>query len=863
MSPGDLVGRDRFDLRLPLGALAAWLALLVGGSGSARASLLLGVGFGVLGVIALVLGRRRWSAFASEVGLASFCVALVLVPLAGRIARADSSTLSGLAMHHTAVTAVLTVAADPRQLAAKGVAGSARVAVETDAERVSARGRSVAADGSVLVLGPALGWADVLPGQRVQIDGTLQPSLDSHMSVTLFTRGPPTLIGKPPWWQRAAGHVRAALRRAAAPLPADERGLLPGLVDGDTTGLDPVLADHFRTAGLTHLVAVSGTNCSIVIGAVVLLLRRARARPLVTALVGLTVLVAFVVIARPSPSVLRAAVMSAVALTALATGRPKSGLPALAAAVIVLLIWDPLLATDLGFAMSVLATASLLVLAPSLAKALRRRRVPIGIAELIAVAAAAHVDTAPLVVTISSQVSLVAIPANVLAEPVVAVATVLGFAAAAIAPVWMGAGVTLAWLAGWPCRWLVGVANLFGEMSGATIPWPGSSGGAFALLAILIAIGVLIMWRRTRLLVVVALLVAVVIQIPVRTVLTTWPPSGWVFVACDIGQGDALLLNAGNGSAVEVDAGPDPVSIDRCLRELDVRNLPLVAITHDHLDHVAGLPGAAHGRRIGRLIAGPLDAPESGASILSRVARERGLSVSTPPPGTHLRVGDVDLDVLGPVAAFHNTHSDPNNSSLVMRATVRGVRILLSGDVEVEAQRALVEAHVDLRADVLKVAHHGSAYFDPDYYAAVHPRVAVISVGLHNDYGHPSPLTLRELGRLGIPVSRTDKDGSVAVVSDGHGALSVVASGKTAVSASRAATLSGSASEADGRMPECRPAPSPLMICPARYRASSCSSATRSTWSTEASARSPPPSATPTLRLSRRSWLAINSRAPH
>ena len=149
------------------------------------------------------------------------------------------------------------------------------------------------------------------------------------------------------------------------------------------------------------------------------------------------------------------------------------------------------------------------------------------------------------------------------------------------------------------------------------------------------------------------------------------------------------------------------------------------------------------------------------------------------PIGTTVDVGAVRLDYLAPLAPFRGTRSDPNNSSVIIKATVRGVRILLPGDAEVAAQQSVLESGADLRADVLKVAHHGSAYFDPDFLAAAGAKVAVISVGAGNDYGLPAPSLLRELDRLGLPTRRTDRDGDVAVVESG-GVLSTVSRGITA-----------------------------------------------------------------------------------
>jgi competence protein ComEC len=246
-----------------------------------------------------------------------------------------------------------------------------------------------------------------------------------------------------------------------------------------------------------------------------------------------------------------------------------------------------------------------------------------------------------------------------------------------------------------------------------------------------------------------------------------------VLVACDVGQGDGLVLPAGSGSAVVVDTGPEPVAMDRCLHDLGIVRIAMLVLTHFHLDHVGGIVGALHGRPVGRVLVSPLAEPSAGVDLVQRALAGRSVSLEVPSVGTTYTVGETQLDILSPAAPFHDTHSDPNNSSLVMRATVRGTTILLGADAEIDAQQAMLAAGIDPRADVLKVPHHGSAYFDPAFLAAVHAKVAVISVGLHNDYGHPAPSLLAELRKLGLPVRRTDHDGDVAVVARG-GALSTV-----------------------------------------------------------------------------------------
>jgi competence protein ComEC len=401
---------------------------------------------------------------------------------------------------------------------------------------------------------------------------------------------------------------------------------------------------------------------------------------------------------------------------------------------------------------------------------------------------------------------------------------------------------------------LVAVAERFGALPGAVVPWPAGAGGGLLLLLLFGALAIVALRAGARRVLTAAALTGGIMLVPGRSLTSGWPPVGWVFAACDVGQGDALLLNAGDGAAVAVDAGPDPVRVDRCLRGLGIDRIPLLALTHLHLDHVGGLPGLVRGRSVSRVVTGPLDEPAGGWAIVHRTFDVRHRPVETPVAGTSFEAGHLRLTVLGPPFAFHGTRSDPNNSSLILRAEVGGVRVLLPGDEEIEAQRDLVAAGADLRADVLKVPHHGSAYSDPSFLAAVHARVGVISVGTENDYGHPSPLLLRQMSRLAVPVLRTDRDGDIAIAgSPGH--LRAVVHGarnSVAAAAGRRAHQStaerlgplpntGSATSAVGaRMSACPHDRSPRTICRIRFPASCSSSAKRNCSSSGPSARSPP-----------------------
>jgi competence protein ComEC len=259
----------------------------------------------------------------------------------------------------------------------------------------------------------------------------------------------------------------------------------------------------------------------------------------------------------------------------------------------------------------------------------------------------------------------------------------------------------------------------------------------------------------------------------------SWPPPGWVLVACDVGQGDALVLSTGPARAVLVDAGPEPRAVDRCLDALGVRTLDAVVLTHFHADHVDGLAGAVDGRRVGPVVVTIVDDPPAQARRVRALAAKAGLRVRTVTDGEQVRDGPLSWRVLWPGRVIHDG-SVPNNSSIVLDVRTRGLRLLLLGDVEPAAARAVarrLEASADgPRVDVLKVAHHGSALQDPGLLAAARPRLALVSVGADNDYGHPSPAVLRLLAGQGARTARTDEQGDLAVVVHG-GALALATSG--------------------------------------------------------------------------------------
>jgi competence protein ComEC len=478
-SAGLLAG-EQPDLRLMIPAAAAWSAAGVALGWAPRTALLYALVLVVFAVGALIGVRRGW---ALVVAAAAICAAGSTAAAAWRVAAIDRGPLPALAAAHAKVTLELVVAADPqaRQVAV-GTHGATRSIVFFSAKAVAVTtldGVTTSIRSPVFVLAAGRGWVGLQPSQHVRAAGRLGvPQPGEFETATFDASGSPSDIGPPSTLQRVAGKARAGLREAAAPLPDASGGLFPGLVDGDVSRLPLDVVADFKTTGLTHLVAVSGANVAIVLGATLVGARWLRLPLRGQAWAGALVIVGFVVVARPQPSVLRAAAMGLVAVLALATGRRHRALPALAAAVLCLIYVDPMLSRSIGFALSVLATGALVTLAPVLRETLVRR-MPRWLAEALSVPTAASLVCAPLIASISGTVSLAAIPANVLAEPAVAPATILGVLTACVAPVSMPAAHLLARLAEVPCAWVVFIARTFARLPGAAVHWPSGLAGAF------------------------------------------------------------------------------------------------------------------------------------------------------------------------------------------------------------------------------------------------------------------------------------------------------------------------------------------------------------------------------------------------
>ena len=564
---------------------------------------------------------------------------------------------------------------------------------------------------------------------------------------------------EPAAWAAWAGPLRDGLLQASAQLPGVGGELLPGLSIGDERRVSPQLRTAMLDTGLSHLTAVSGANCVIVVGAAFQAAASLGARRGVRVLVAAGALAAFVVLVTPEPSVVRAGAMASIGLLGIVTGRRAGAVALLSLAVLVVLALQPHLATSAGFALSALATCGLIVHGQPIARVLARW-LPMPIAAMIAVPVAAQLWCMPVLVALDARVSLVSVLANLLAGPAAPIVTVVGLVACLAAPLAPAVAIGLAWVAWIPAAWIAEVAMVAQQLPAAQTPWPVAPWGVIAasVMLALVTVG----HARGRLARGVAASLALGLVVGLGA---AWPSirlgslADWSIAQCDVGQGNATVVRHG-GAVVVVDAGKDPALMQRCLSMLGVQRVDLLVLTHFDLDHVGGSPALVG--RTALLVHGPLD--EAAGAVVDELAAA-GTATHEAHRGDAWQVGEVRVEALGPVGDFE----PGNDASVVVSIDLpgAGLELVVLGDLGAQAQSALLRAGVPSAA-VVVVAHHGSADQLPALYRRIGASAGLIGVG-ENDYGHPTDAALRLVQEAGGVPLRTDTLGTIALAVDEQG----------------------------------------------------------------------------------------------
>ena len=523
---------------------------------------------------------------------------------------------------------------------------------------------------------------------------------------------------------RAGRVVTRAVDQRLRPLD-NGRALLAGFLIGETSHIADSDIDAMRRSGLAHFVAVSGSNVALFLGLLAVAAGPLALGPRRRAVLGLAALPVYVAATRFEPSVMRASFMAGIALVGRLVGVVLEAWQLLALAVAVLLVIDPPLVSNVGFQLSVAATAGVLVGA----------RWPIRgrLGRALVITLGAQIAVAPLLLAHFGAVPLLSPAVNLVAAPMVAASTVLGAVGVA------GVGFLVA-----PAAWLAdGVLMLARGAAG----WPQLSAWEFA--ALIGGAGLVALSPRVR----PALAGTGAVLLTVTLVLPNTALGPGQVAVLDIGQGDAILLHGGGGRFALVDGGPDERALIERLRGYGVRSLELVVLTHVHADHATGLTGVVGSLAVDEVWVDPEPHRTEASRAFLDATATRGLRVTAPDPGTQFQLGHLKLVVEGP----QRRYASPNDQSIVITVVGPARTMLLSGDIETHAQADL--GH--LRADVLKVPHQGAGTSSPEWLASVDSRVAVISVG-PNQFGHPVDWVVDVLEETN-DVFRTDRDGDVLI----------------------------------------------------------------------------------------------------
>jgi competence protein ComEC len=563
-----------------------------------------------------------------------------------------------------------------------------------------------------------------------------------------------------------ADRLRARLARSMAPgLEGERRAVLAGIVLGEDEGLSEELRDRFRASGLFHLLAVSGQNVALIVGGVLLLAWLVGVSRWLAELGALAAIAAYVLAVGWQPSVVRAGVAGALASLAWLAARPRDRWYFLLVGAAVLLAWNPYSLLEPGFQLSFGAVAAIFVGIRPLERRLAGYPGPRWLHSVVAVSAVCGVATAPIVWLHFGALPIYAVPANALAAPAVAPLLALAFAAAAVDPVLPGLAGALGWLNGWLAAYLAACARLVGGLPHAQVST------ARALLVVALGCALVLAAvklqppRAPRALVLGALGVLVVAgwqlhgfgdRLP--------PPKGLRISVLDVGQGDATLLQVPEG-AVLVDQGPPEADVADRLRGFGVDRLAALVLTHPSRDNIGGAEKVVERLGVGLMLEPALPFANPFGKPALAEARRRGIPIVVTRAGRELRLGRLRLRVLWPDGRASPT-DDPNEHATVLLASFGQLDALLPADAESDVLRRLQVPSVEF----LKVSHHGSADEGlAQLLRILRPRVAVISVGARNDYGHPAPSTVAALERTpGLALYRTDRDGRITVESDGR-----------------------------------------------------------------------------------------------
>lgn len=564
--------------------------------------------------------------------------------------------------------------------------------------------------------------------------------------------------------------IRSSFLSILTGLSDESKALVAGLTIGERDLVSDELANQMRDLSLTHLVAVSGANLAIVLGAIYFLGAAIGLSRNYRFAFALLVMGGYVLLVGPESSVIRAATMALFVMLSLWLGRGTNPIYSLASAVLLLLIIDPGLAVDVGFGLSAFATAGLVGLTPLIYQKLESK-LPKYLAAAVAATCAAQVYTLPIILYLQPSLPLYSVVANLLVEVAVAPITILGLISVLLAQPLPIAAMLFSWLASIGAQWIVFISQQLSQLPFVRLHFlPGVWGIAAATLfaGLLTVYFKSEKWQSASKLAIFATLLICAGWITTDLVRHKTFAGEWEIYVCDVGQGDALLVRSKDSVAL-IDTGRDPGLVDSCLVDAGVAVIDLLVLTHFDSDHVAGLPGVIN-RLQGSLLVSPFKDSRAIVDESLQLAKQQSAEVTQAHEGMQGMLGDIRWLVISPSPSA-NEASDSNDASVTMVFDFGDFALLTLGDLGEAGQERLLKKHPALlqqlakRELVVKVAHHGSADQSTSFYRRLNVDVGLFMVG-KNPYGHPtrSALALIDSGAI----LRTDQHGPIALSFDGE-----------------------------------------------------------------------------------------------
>ncbi len=753
------------DLRLAPVAAGAWAAALVATTGAVTLALVVGLALMATAVAVLVSGRAHrcpglwWQSVAAVGALTGVAVAIVAL-VAG--ARLDTHGVQGAALVEAGDTqAWVSIDGHAAPMRALDNSERFRTAGTVTAWRPHCDDSQECEPWEAASI-PVVVVLDERPsrGANVRVDARWSaseraPAVAVAWQAHMVESASPGLL-----WS-----LREKFAQATASLDPDVRGLVRGMAVGDTSAMPDGQVRDMRVSGLAHLTAVSGAHFAVLVMACIAVFGAVRAPRVVRAFAVLVVAATFAAIVGPDASVVRALAMAVAVALALAWGRPARGAAALFVGVTVLLIMDPWLSRALGFAMSVLAVMAIVMWSPRVATILARVMTP-GFARLVAIPIVAQAVVTPLLVVIEPAVGPYAVVANLLAGLAVLPTMLACVATLAVASIHVPLAQVFADLAAQCASVIAFVARTTAQAPGAWLPWPPGTTGVVlsasaTVLMVIVTLHIRVSYRLAAAVWVMGLMgVGLSLASPDATPV----PADWEVAACDIGQGDMLLLRAGEHAAVVVDTGPPNSGAAECLRRHRIGHVPLIILTHPHQDHDGAVSDVLDSAHVDQAWVAAAGFEQPALAVQSLASAD--VPVTVPQAGELFVAGDVVVEA---VSEWHeDTDIGENDASLVVRARAGHTTAIALGDLEVAGQRALLgrldTGLVDYSGvDVVKMAHHGSAQQLPALIERLQAHVTLVSVGEDNRHGHPTASALDLYGEHSQAVLRTDICGDVHV----------------------------------------------------------------------------------------------------